>query len=383
MPHALICGAGWAGLHCAQVLQERGFTVQVLEKSDRPGGRITTDFVEGFTIDCGFQVVNPSYAELRETAIMDGLASFKLAKGLEIVEGNRIFKVGDPRSDLRFIPDLLSGQFGSISEKLAFLKYLRRATEDKTFGEALADSPKLLANILKPFLDGVVLTDVTLISNRVVRELIHWFVKGTPVLIDGGVGRASEALAAGLDIEFDVEVKLVLPRKVITSNGDFEADAVVVATDPVTASQLLGVEAPRMNYSETWYFDIPEGEVTSKFLRVGGQGPVVNTIALSNVAPSFAPAGRTLLAATTLTAASESSVKNQLAHLWQVATVDWRLLAKRVIPYSLPFKAPRSELASDLKINDVWCAGDWRNLPSQQGALLSGKVVANSISSYR
>jgi phytoene dehydrogenase-like protein len=100
MPQAVICGAGWAGMNCARVLQERGFSVQVLEKSDRPGGRITSDFVGGFTIDNGFQVVNPAYAELRETAIMDGLASFKLAKGLEIVETNRIYKVGDPRSDL-------------------------------------------------------------------------------------------------------------------------------------------------------------------------------------------------------------------------------------------------------------------------------------------
>lgn len=383
MPRALICGAGWAGLNCAQILQERGFTVQVLEKSDRPGGRITTDFVEGFTIDNGFQVINPSYAALRETAVMDGISSFSLARGLEIVEGERIFKIGDPRSDFRFVPDLLSNQFGSISEKLEFLNYLRRPTDDKTFGEALASSPKLLTNLLKPFLDGVVLGDVASVSNRVVRELIHWFIKGSPVLIDGGVGRVSEAMAAGLDIEFNLEVNSVSQSKVATSQGEFEADLVVVATDPISASNLLGISAPRMQYSETWYFDISEGEITSKFLRVGGKGPVTNSIALSNVAPSFAPTGHTLLAATTLMAADELSVRNHLAQLWGVETTRWRLLTTRVIPNSLPYKAPRSDFIADLQVNGVWCAGDWRTTPSQQGALLSGKLVANEISSYQ
>ena len=383
MPQAVICGAGWAGMNCARVLQERGFSVQVLEKSDRPGGRITSDFVDGFTIDNGFQVVNPAYAELRETAIMDGLASFKLAKGLEIVETNRIYKVGDPRSDLRFIPDLLSAKFGSNFEKLSFLGYLRRATEDKTFGEALGDFPNLFTNLLKPFLDGVVLTDVSSVSNRVARELIHWFIKGNPVLIDGGVGRVSEALAAGLDIEFNVEVKSVTERTVSTTRGEISADAVVVATDPITASRLLGLNMPKMNYSETWYFDIAEGTVTSKFLRVGGAGPVVNSIALSNVAPSFAPSGRTLVAATTLKSSSESSVRSHLSKLWSMETQHWRLITKREIPYSLPFKGSKSAMVDELRVAGIWCAGDWRTTPSQQGALLSGKLVANAINSFQ
>ncbi|MGA0901692.1 MAG: FAD-dependent oxidoreductase [Candidatus Nanopelagicaceae bacterium] len=383
MPRALICGAGWAGLNCARVLQERGFAVQILEKNDRPGGRITTDFVEGFTIDNGFQVINPSYAELRETAILDGISSNKLAKGLEVVDGEQIFKVGDPRSNLSFLPDLLSGRFGSLPEKFAFLNYLRRPTEDIAFSEALLNSPKLVTNLLKPFLDGVVLTDVSSVSNKVVRELIHWFIKGAPVLVEGGVGRVSEALAAGLDIEFNIDVRSVSQKKVVTSNGEFDADFVVIATDPLSASNLLGISSPVMNYSATWYFDIAEGEIASKFLRVGGKGPVINSIALSNVAPSYAPTGRTLLAATTLKEVDELSVKNHLKQLWGVKTADWRFLTKRVIPFSLPFKAPKSELVADLKVNGIWCAGDWRTTPSQQGALLSGKLVANEISSFQ
>ena len=140
---------------------------------------------------------------------------------------------------------------------------------------------------------------------------------------------------------------------------------------------------PKMNYSETWYFDIAEGAVTSKFLRVGGAGPVVNSIALSNVAPSFAPSGRTLVAATTLKSSSESSARSHLSKLWSVETQHWRLITKREIPYSLPFKGSKSAMVDELRVAGIWCAGDWRTTPSQQGALLSGKLVANAISSFQ
>ena len=42
MPSAIVIGAGLAGLACARVLQESGFEVEILEKSDRVGGRVKT-----------------------------------------------------------------------------------------------------------------------------------------------------------------------------------------------------------------------------------------------------------------------------------------------------------------------------------------------------
>ena len=47
----LVIGAGWAGLRAAQTLVEAGFNVRILEKSNHVGGRISTDYVDGFTLD--------------------------------------------------------------------------------------------------------------------------------------------------------------------------------------------------------------------------------------------------------------------------------------------------------------------------------------------
>ncbi|MFM9045117.1 MAG: FAD-dependent oxidoreductase, partial [Solirubrobacterales bacterium] len=61
-----VVGAGLAGLRCAGLLIERGFEVDVFEASDRVGGRVRTDEVDGFLLDRGFQVLLTSYPEARE-----------------------------------------------------------------------------------------------------------------------------------------------------------------------------------------------------------------------------------------------------------------------------------------------------------------------------
>ncbi len=59
----VIIGAGLSGLVCAKELVAAGEQVLVLEASDKVGGRVRTDHVEGFQLDRGFQVLLTSYPE--------------------------------------------------------------------------------------------------------------------------------------------------------------------------------------------------------------------------------------------------------------------------------------------------------------------------------
>ena len=61
MIDAVIVGAGLAGLSCAISLEAANLAVTLLEASDRPGGRVCTDVVEGFRLDRGFQVLLTAY----------------------------------------------------------------------------------------------------------------------------------------------------------------------------------------------------------------------------------------------------------------------------------------------------------------------------------
>jgi len=52
-----IVGAGLSGLVAAINLENAGFKPQIFEATDRVGGRVKTDYKEGYTFDQGFQVL--------------------------------------------------------------------------------------------------------------------------------------------------------------------------------------------------------------------------------------------------------------------------------------------------------------------------------------
>ena len=62
----VIIGGGLAGLCCAKRLASAQVPFRLLEASDRVGGRVRTESVDGFLLDRGFQVLLTAYPEARE-----------------------------------------------------------------------------------------------------------------------------------------------------------------------------------------------------------------------------------------------------------------------------------------------------------------------------
>ena len=56
--HAIILGAGVAGLTAASTLKDQGWAVSILEASDRVGGRTFTKTVEGHLEEQGAEFVH-------------------------------------------------------------------------------------------------------------------------------------------------------------------------------------------------------------------------------------------------------------------------------------------------------------------------------------
>ncbi|WP_368662323.1 FAD-dependent oxidoreductase [Zobellia laminariae] len=56
-----IIGAGVSGLIAATVLEQNGFFPVIIEATDRVGGRVKTDIVDGYQLDHGFQVLLTAY----------------------------------------------------------------------------------------------------------------------------------------------------------------------------------------------------------------------------------------------------------------------------------------------------------------------------------
>ena len=61
--HIAVVGGGLAGLAAAKVLADGGASIEVIESSDRLGGRVASDLAGGFTVDRGFQIFLSAYPE--------------------------------------------------------------------------------------------------------------------------------------------------------------------------------------------------------------------------------------------------------------------------------------------------------------------------------
>ena len=378
----LIIGAGLAGLSAAITLQAAGRNVRVIESSDRPGGRVTSDLIDGFICDRGFQLINSKYPALIDLDVIKEIDFIQAPRVIEIALGNDRRALGDPR----VAPwTALDKATGTIPEKLTLLRFLASSPkENQSVEDVLKAAGTTYVRVLRPFLQGVFLTDPKNVDARYGKSVIKSFVTGSIGVPRKGVAELSKALAARISpITYGVQVDSLEGKIVKTSAGDFKASTIIVATDATTATQLLGLpEVPRMAGCITWYHAVANNPSGNGRLIVDGQnrGPIINSIVMSDISSSYAPLGQHLVSTTTDLGVTESDVRRHLAIMWGISTHDWQLIAKYEIPAALPIHNVGRALTQTVKVSeDLFVVGDHRAVPSQQGALFSGRLAAELI----
>jgi len=377
----IVVGAGLAGLSAAQSLIEAGIEVSVLEASTTIGGRVQTDEINGYRFDRGFQLINARYPEVEALHIIDKLDFHYAPRAVDIALDGSVVRLGDPR---KYFLSALRSESGSIREKIAFLKYLiSRSTHGSNVESELlaAGCNNLYARVLKPFLTGVFLAQPSRVDSVSGREIIKSFISGAPGLPARGAGELSQVLAREIGVvETGVQVNAITGLELSTSAGSIAARAIIVATDQITAAQLLEIEEVGESVScTTWFHSTPDVFDCDATLRVDGlaRGAIINSIAISKLLPLSAPVGQTLFSSTSLGHASESEVRRHLSLMWRVDTAGWELVAKYDIKNSLPLFAPGRSHAQSLQVRPgVWRAGDYLSAASQNGALASGRLAA-------
>lgn len=378
----LIVGAGLAGLNAAIHLEAASVDVTVIEASDRAGGRVASDVIDGFTCDRGFQLINAQYPALQELNVLKELDFIEAPRVIEVSLGDRRHVIGDPRQ----VPwTVLDKATGTISEKLALLRFIAsRPKPGQSIGQALRSTGTCFERVLRPFLQGVFLTDPDNVDSIYGHSIIKSFINGKPGVPRNGVGELSKALAQRVsNIVHHTRVDGIDQRSVHTNNGTFTANKILIATDATTATQLLGLtEVPRMAGCITWYHAVSENPSGNGRLIVDGErrGPIINSVVMSDISSSYAPENQHLISTTTDLNVTESDVRRHLAIMWGTSTHEWQFIAKYEIPAALPIHNVGRVLSQSMKINDHhFVAGDHRTVPSQQGALFSGRLAAQLI----
>lgn len=399
----VVVGAGLAGLRAATLLADAGLEVEVLEASDGVGGRARTDGVDGFRIDRGFQLLNPSYPQARAALDLDALDLCDFPPGVRVrrPDGSSA-TLTDPRRS----PGSLPGTLRAVASGLAGPRDLVAAAQwagpvvasaravtgrrdDASLHEALDAvglRGRLRHEVLERFLAGVLGDDSGATSDRVVRLLLRSFALGTPAVPALGIGAIADQLAGRLPrpVRLGAPVEQVGDGSVRAGGETVRARAVVVATSPQVVADLVDLPPVATRHIVTWWFDAPRAPAVDATLVVDSRGgPVVNTAVVSRAAPSYAPPGRHLVQASCVSDgvhADETQVRRHLAHLWGRSVDDWSVVSRSDIAHALPAHRPGQPLTGRQRLSErLWVAGDHRATPSIQGAMASGARAARQV----
>ncbi len=397
----VVVGAGLSGLCAALRLAAAGVEVVVLEAGPAVGGRVATDVVDGFLLDRGFQVYNTAYPESARVLDHDALDLRAFTPGALVRRGDRLHRVADPRRRPLAAPGTLLAPIGSPLDKVRIALLAARdglspasrltSAPDLTTYEALRRrglSDAMIDRFLRPFLAGVFLEGELETSSRFFDLVWRTFVRGAVCVPAGGMRRIPEQLAARLPagtVHLGVTVTAVRGGEVVTAGGTVRARSVVVATDPVTASALLpGLAVPRMNTVTTVYHAAPEPPVREPILVLDGEGrsPVVNSLVLTNAAPAYSPDDRALVSTSVLglDPPDDAMLRRALERLYGVSVGDWETVATVRVPGALPAAPPPLDLRQPVDLGGgLFVAGDHRDSPSIQGAMVSGRRAATAV----
>ncbi|MGY2067601.1 NAD(P)/FAD-dependent oxidoreductase [Blastococcus sp. SYSU DS0619] len=393
----VVAGAGLAGLSAATRLAAAGLDVHVLEAGGHAGGRLATERIDGFVVDRGFQVLNTGYPRAADLDLPTlDLGWFE--RGAVIRVDGRAHRVVDPRQRPAGVLGTAAAPLGSLREKAALVAFSLRAgyspvdrllrAPERTAEEALRAAgvgDAALERFLRPFLAGVLLEDELATSSRYVDLLWRSFVRGGTGLPAAGMQAVGEQLAGRLGAErvhLRTAVRAVSSGSVLTDDGSWSADAVVVATDPATAARLLpALDAAAPREVTTHLHVLPESPSRTPLIVLGSPGGrLVNTVVLSDAQPRYSPDGRALVASSTLDQTRADEVVGEIAAAHGVSPADLAHLTSVTVPGAQPAALPPLQLRRPVDLGDgVFVCGDHRDTPSIQGAMASGARTARAV----
>ncbi|MFD6095745.1 FAD-dependent oxidoreductase [Nocardiopsis flavescens] len=400
---AVVVGAGAAGLVAAADLAAAGLDVTLVEAEESVGGRVRSTVRDGYVLDRGFQVLNTAYPAVRRRLDLDALRLRAFPKGMAVRTDRGLLRLRASPAGALSALSLLSGTLvrpsdlfrllgiaaGNALEPASRLK-ARPETDTLTALRRRGLGRRAVDTLVRPFLSGVFLDPSLGTSSRADDLVWRSFARGRLTVPGAGIQAVPDQLAAraaGARILTGVPVRSVAPGEVRTEAGTVRCRAVVVAVGPGAVHRLLpALPAPVLNPATTYYHSRPAAPGDDALLHVDGRsspGPLSSVMVLTATAPSYAPPGRALIASSAVgdRRPSAADAGAEAARILGTRSGDWEHLETVHIPDALPAAPPPlGDLRRPVALGDgLYVAGDHRDTPSLQGALVSGERAAAAV----
>jgi phytoene dehydrogenase-like protein len=406
-PDVLIIGAGLAGLCCARRLQEAGVSFQIIEASDGVGGRVRTDEVEGFLLDRGFQVLLTAYPEAQRALDYASLELKAFAPGALSWYAGRMNKIVDPWRMPGMWREAIQSDFGTLGDKLRVVRLrsrLKRTSIEDIFRrpesstkEALVSegfSQDMIHRFFRPFFGGILLDGGLKTSSRMFEFVFKMLSEGNTSIPARGMGAIPAQLAAKLPadtVRLNARVESLHENEITLTGGEaLRARAIVVATESTSAAHLVGEAEPASRSVTCFYYNAEESPVPHPMLVINGDGagPVNNFSVLTQIAPSYAPAGRHLISVSVLGTQELTDAQlggfiiAQMKNWFGPVARAWKFLRSYRIPHAQPQQFPGALEPPQRPVRirpGVYVCGDHRDTASIHGAMVSGRRAAEAV----
>jgi phytoene dehydrogenase-like protein len=408
-PTITIIGAGISGLTAAVYLHQKGYSVQILEASERAGGRIKTDIIDGFRLDRGFQVLLTEYPETKALLDYKKLNLKRFLPGASVLYDKGQFEIADPFRRPTGTFATLIAPVGSLKDKINtfFLKNklvnisitnLFKQPEIETIAQLkkYGFSPKMIDRFYKPFFSGIFLENDLKTSSTMFDFVLKMFSEGDAVIPELGMEEIPKQLVAMLpenSIQYNVKVNAIENNKIICEDGTtLEADKIVIATEAIgLAGNYISKTKQNFHQVTNVYFEakIAPTKKAVVVLNASTYKKWVNNLTvMSNISNKYSPIGKVLIsisyngipAIDDVTLAE--NMKTELKQWYGNKVKDWKILKTYRINYALPNQETVSNEVpiSQIKINNnLFICGDHLLNGSINAAMKSGRIVAELI----
>ena len=387
------------------------------EAADQVGGRIRTDRVDGFLLDHGFQLLNPAYPAVRRWVDVDALDLQPFGAGVVARTGDGPRR-REPCSATRCATRAAAGHPAPVvaprparpprwpagwrrccgRRRARGLAARLERDPDVPGSTALdaAGADGLLRRVAERFLSGTLLEDDGSTADGYVQLLARTFLAGVPGLPDAGMQALPQPARGGARH----------PRAPDQPGGvgdrrRHRCDGRRAGRQRPRGPGGRGDGRPRGGAAHRLPRTGDEGrgdrvvrgpgaaERRGRYLHVDARpvagGPLVNVAVVSAAAPSYAPSGRHLVAASALMgggrqAPASDDLRRHAGDLLGCPTSAWETVGRHEVPHALPAQpAPLVTRRPQRVADRVLVAGDHRDTGSIQGALVSGERAARAV----
>lgn len=400
--HVAIIGAGVSGLVAAINLEKAGIATTVFEETDRVGGRVKTDYIDGLTLDHGFQVMLTAYPATQKYLDYSLMQLENFLPGAVLFENGKSELFGDPLRSPSFILPGIFGKQVPLSDKFKLLQLsnrLKRSSLDKIFtgdetstieylkNEGFSDD--VLQAFFYPFYSGIYLEDELRSSSKKFEFVYKMFSEGLAAIPKKGIQAIPNQLYAQLqktDFHFNEPVDKIEDQQVVLKNGrSYGFDYVITATD---ASHLI---ANLSNQQTEWrsvhnlYFSVKNKVIHKKLIGLvhRKENALINNLHyVQNI-----DSNSYLLSVSVVRDISSSdkeliaAVKKELKQIAGIETIE--LVKKYHIRKALPemqrINYALRKTETQLK-ESIFMTGDYLSNGSLNAAMLNGEAAGQAVS---